>query len=320
MGTYSRYANIDCPVCGEPLDSETTGDVVVVCPDCGAPYHLECYKKSGQCIFTDLHEKNEDWVAPKKELEYNPQEEFRCPRCGAVNPSDGIACEVCGTQLRDRPLQENPEMPKMGGGFIPRSMPLNPFTTPFGGVSPDEEIDGIPAKDLAIFVGQNSHYFLPRFKVMSKVRSIVVNWAAFIFMGIYFLYRKMYALGTVIIIGTILLSIPSMLALIENANSVEALNTSTLDAALLGKLVTIASFISAFLRVFCGLFANKIYQKHAIKKIAKIKSDPKINSKEEYYSMLKKKGSVDTKLITGLIMAYSIGIFLMVFFALILGV
>jgi len=313
----SRYANIDCPVCGKPLDD---GSSVVVCPDCGAPYHLECYKTSGECIFGDLHEKNEDWIPPKKELEFNPQDEFRCSRCGAVNPSDGVSCEVCGNQLGDKTPQPNPELPRMGGGFIPRNLPLNPFTTPFGGVSPDEEIDGVPSKELAIFVGQNSHYFLPRFKILNKTRAMLVNWAAFLFMGVYFLYRKMYVLGIVIILSSLLLSIPGALALIASANSVASLNTSTLDVDLLAKFSTIASFIGAILRVFCGLFANKIYHKHVMKKIAKIKQNPKSKNKEEYYSMLKKQGSVDTKLITALIMAYSIAIFLMVFAALFLGV
>ena len=33
--------------CGKPL---TLQDDIVVCPDCGAPYHRDCYEKLGRCI------------------------------------------------------------------------------------------------------------------------------------------------------------------------------------------------------------------------------------------------------------------------------
>ena len=39
----------------------TSTDDVVVCPDCGTPYHRECYIEAGECINYELHEKGGDW-------------------------------------------------------------------------------------------------------------------------------------------------------------------------------------------------------------------------------------------------------------------
>ena len=36
-----------CSLCGKPF---TDGDGVVVCPECGAPFHRACYEKKGKCV------------------------------------------------------------------------------------------------------------------------------------------------------------------------------------------------------------------------------------------------------------------------------
>ena len=40
-----KYYGCPCEGCGEPL---TLKDDIVVCPDCGAPYHRTCYEKLGR--------------------------------------------------------------------------------------------------------------------------------------------------------------------------------------------------------------------------------------------------------------------------------
>ena len=46
-----KYYGCPCEGCGKPL---TLQDDIVVCPDCGAPYHRVCYEKLGQCIHLSL--------------------------------------------------------------------------------------------------------------------------------------------------------------------------------------------------------------------------------------------------------------------------
>ena len=48
-----KYYGCPCEGCGEPL---TLKDDIVVCPDCGAPYHRTCYEKLGRCIHSS------DWM------------------------------------------------------------------------------------------------------------------------------------------------------------------------------------------------------------------------------------------------------------------
>ena len=40
-----KYYGCPCEGCGKPL---TLQDDIVVCPDCGAPYHRDCYEKLGR--------------------------------------------------------------------------------------------------------------------------------------------------------------------------------------------------------------------------------------------------------------------------------
>ena len=57
------YTGIKCPVCEKTF---TKQDDVVVCPECGAPYHRGCYQKEGHCIFEEKHQKGESWQTPSR--------------------------------------------------------------------------------------------------------------------------------------------------------------------------------------------------------------------------------------------------------------
>ncbi|MBQ2799672.1 MAG: hypothetical protein IJF09_09825, partial [Ruminiclostridium sp.] len=46
------YTDEKCPICGVAFKE---ADDVVVCPDCGAPYHRACYKEQGDCSYSDKH-------------------------------------------------------------------------------------------------------------------------------------------------------------------------------------------------------------------------------------------------------------------------
>jgi len=47
------YSGQVCLVCKEAFSAE---DDIVVCPECGTPYHRHCYREQGKCINTPLHE------------------------------------------------------------------------------------------------------------------------------------------------------------------------------------------------------------------------------------------------------------------------
>ncbi len=306
----ARYDSIDCPICEKPLSN---GEDIVVCPTCGAPYHRNCFSEKGNCVFTELHQNHETWQAPKKEEKFDGNAELRCSRCGTVNPQSGLFCQVCGNQLNDKVddselnSQNKTTPPPFGmGGFpLPPGMPLNPFTTPFGGVAPDEVIDEIPAKDLAVFVGRNSHYYLPRFKDIANKKSKALNWSAFFFHGGFFIYRKMYGIGAILFILSTILAIPNALILYQTLNATVSLAFDMpFSDITLSKLDMVCSFLRFALRLGCGLYANTLYKAHAFQKIKKEKA--KMLPETEYLAILTKKGSVAIKLVSGLLIGYMV--------------
>lgn len=310
-----RYSKIDCPICGKPLSNTD----VVVCPICGAPYHRDCFvNEGGNCVFTDLHEKNEEWLAPVKEspeAKFDGNAELRCSRCGTINPPNGLFCQVCGNQLNDTApntegnnetaTRQQPPQTLGGMGGFPPGMPLNPFTTPFGGVAPDEVIDEVPAKDLAIFVGRNSHYYLPAFKAISNKKAKLINWSAFFFQGGFLLYRKMYVLGIIVFLLTTILSMPYALLLYQtmNINTELSLNIP-ISIETLTTLNLVCNFLGLVLRFTLGLFANTLYKSSVYSKIKSIKNFDLPET--EYFATLTKKGSVALKLVTGLLIGFMV--------------
>ena len=54
----ARYTNNHCPVCEQAF---TDADDIVVCPECGTPYHRECWKKVGACVHEAEHAVGFEW-------------------------------------------------------------------------------------------------------------------------------------------------------------------------------------------------------------------------------------------------------------------
>ena len=58
MSFNEKYYGAKCPVCKEKLDGKSD---IAVCPDCGTPYHKECYLKVGHCVNDELHASGKSW-------------------------------------------------------------------------------------------------------------------------------------------------------------------------------------------------------------------------------------------------------------------
>lgn len=247
----ANYTGEKCPVCEKAFIS---GDDIVVCPVCGAPHHRDCYTEVGHCGLQDKHGDSFEWKSEQSHKQEEPHWEnaegeqgIACPACGSQNPAGGIFCQRCGTRLRDmsaqNPFTQQPGQPPYGANVYGGTQAppyYNAYNAAFGGVSPDEEIAGINAQDLALFIGPNSHYYLPRFKVLSQGRMVPPNVPVFLLamlpslflilshfgistftvlsvfctivpMGaIYFFFRKMYVSGGIITALTYISWIPSL--------------------------------------------------------------------------------------------------------------
>ena len=108
-----KYTGIPCAACGKKFTAE---DDVVVCPECGTPYHRACYKELGHCVNEARHAEGYVWQPPKaapgpsvplEEQPHAPQNKtdgegyVMCSRCGTVNPAGQERCDLCGYPLKE---------------------------------------------------------------------------------------------------------------------------------------------------------------------------------------------------------------------------
>ena len=92
------YKGNTCPVCKQKFKE---ADDIVVCPDCGTPYHRECWKKVGVCVHQADHAAGFEWT-PDNVISDRPDDIF-CPNCGTHNPLGAKYCNHCGVSLPDHP-------------------------------------------------------------------------------------------------------------------------------------------------------------------------------------------------------------------------
>lgn len=116
------YTGLKCPVCGKPFTSD---DDIVVCPECGAPYHRACYQQAGHCIFQEKHGTPDAWKPPEKQTETGAEGKI-CPRCGKKNARESLFCDQCGQLLSGGTSKGA----SPNGGYSPYGTP-NPNASPY---------------------------------------------------------------------------------------------------------------------------------------------------------------------------------------------
>ena len=312
-----KYSGADCPVCHKKFSEN---DDVVVCPECGAPHHRDCYIRLGHCALEDRHGTENAWQPPEQPEQRNTVDDIHCPNCGTNNPRSNSRCSVCGAPLGiyetdpNRRQEQPHSQPGQSqytwqsgaqnpGGIPP--IPPNPFTTPYGGLDPDEMIDDIPARDYVLFTGSNSYYFLPKFKDFAERKhTFIQNWAAFFFTYFYYLYRKMYGFALLVFAAFLVLSVPS--AVINLATTQELLlqlgflTEPMFNITVTNQLIIMANVFGVLtfgLRVFLGLYTNKLYYSHARNRILSIREQPSSSDQDEYCFSLARGGRTNRKLI-----------------------
>lgn len=175
--------------------------------------------------------------------------------------------------------------------------------SPFAGMNPEEKLDDIAVTDYALFVGQNTHYFLPRFKLMAEGKKVLPNFSAFLFSGFYFLYRKMVLWGILLLCMDVLLYLPSVMVMV---NAVQyAINPEAVlmfNPDVVSSMSMVASFISVALNVVLCLFTNRLYYAFTRKKINGIKA--KESDISRHSQLIQKRGGVLKVLIPILLVAY----------------
>lgn len=284
------YAGCRCPVCGRQFTEE---DDIVACPQCGAPHHRSCWQQEGHCRFEDRHKDGFQWeretVSEEPEEESETEEtsgayresanrERHCPRCGYSNPSEALFCSRCGLPLTGGAYGQNGY-----GEYAPfRAVPVNPC----GGVDPREDIEGVPAEELAACVQMNTTYYLPRFFAMSRGGSHVSwNWAAFLCGPYWLLFRKAYLFGGVFwcalaLVRTLftVVGCAVLVPLLEGANTyadmmaryMQILSDGTISETVIW-LLYLLLFVQFMLHLLCGLFGNRLYMRTCVRRVRRIR-------------------------------------------------
>lgn len=305
---FMNYTGVTCPICQKPFQQ---GDDIVVCPDCGAPYHRSCFKEAGHCVMTDLHQTGAEWVNPnasRPESERS-QPSIICPVCGLANPGDQTVCSRCGTPLPQRSSQ-NPGQTVVPGVDLP-----GPFANleengsdhtmgdMFGAIHENDLIGDISARDYIYYTQGNYFYFLRVFKIFGQqVKSRVFNWAAFFFNFMYFFYRKMYKKGFLLLGVFLLTNIPSVLLsyhMMQQAVVNPALLTTlAFDLSGLEGLTLAANlmfYVRLGFRIYGGLTANRTYYQQASQQIRQIRAESGSLPQEDYTALLSQAGGVSMK-------------------------
>lgn len=269
------YTGCQCSVCHQTF---RPGDDIVVCPDCGAPYHRACYEAAGACVYSAQHGPNFEWDPPHKAVQ-----DIACPRCGTANRQENDYCQKCGAALHGQnpPVQGGPQSASSGGagGSGARAAAFDYegfYRAPHAGayrpaIDPNEKMEDIPAAEWASYIGPSSRTYLNVFKQMEVMhRKYSISFSALLFGPFYFFYRKAWKPAFLFLAAELLLNLPGLLNLLAISGStlVPVLSESTLSA--LSWVTYIASFI---LMVVRGMYGFYFYKKSAAARIRRIQSE-----------------------------------------------
>lgn len=273
------YEGLNCPVCNKSFVED---DDIVVCPQCGLPHHRICWAEIGKCYGNEQHGTAEQWNRKvMQNVTDDSQNDMKqiCPRCKAENSDNADFCSACGYPLKTKERQNAPS----GGAPNSSYMPTNaPMTESY---SSAEQIGASNAADLAAVVGNNTIYYMDRFRRMGKGQNGGWNWAAFLLAPFWLFYRKQYLLGAVYLVMRLLSNISTIVvfAPFYTANTIEQQQTVLLDIyeSPLFLLAAFLYFIFMTLKILLGLRANAFYFEYCEKKIqsARVKT-PDLSSIE----------------------------------------
>ena len=241
----------ECVVCHKPL---TEHDDVVFCPECGAPYHRECYEKEGHCVFEEKHG-SFSYESPKPKYTEEHAQGARCPNCGAENPQNNIFCQHCGCSMRGKPYT----MPGAAPGFAPPPPPM-----PVQG-----EIDGISVQDWTDFIGDAAPSYLYQFQRMDQKRSKMgLCWISLLFPPAYFFYRKMWAWAAFTMVLSLVTSIPTLIQMVTTAGAVLPAWVNMQTVNTLGE---VCFYLNWIMSVLFLVFSTYLYRRFAAGQIKKIR-------------------------------------------------
>ncbi len=301
-----------CIVCGEKFTSE---DDVVICPQCGTPYHRACYEKNGKCINDVLHQNGGVWK-PSYEADQTAGDAGTvCAFCGYTNPPLTLFCRRCGMPSQNISSESDRMEQRYNGaninddsgaynGNANSGTAFNPFlinfSDPLCGLSPDEDFNGVKLSELGDFVGTNTHYYIPLFKQFKEYgRKFSVNFCAMLFPELYFSYRKMPLAALIALVLRLISEIPRFIYFFAGTSEFGIFSSLAsgfdIRSAAFQGLIILSTVIYYAVMLTFGFFGNKLYYDNSIRRIKKIKASSEGTALR---SEITKKGGTSALLLT----------------------
>lgn len=318
-----------CFGCGKKLQEK---DDVVVCPECGTPYHRECWTKNNKCINIELHQSGETWKSERQKEEEQKPEQI-CPNCGTANDQAAQRCQNCGASMAEPP--QMPSWEENGDSDVPpqrdsfrermrRTAEMMGMDDPCCGMNRDDVIGGERLEDVADFVGNNTLYYLPKFRRFHEGHRISLNFPCLIFPQFYFANRKMWLFSIILIAVLTLLHLPQMAMMLQTSlpDMIQMIKSSEGSALaemypnmqqvmqnMLEQLKTyetfvynaavICNYLEVGATIVLGLFGNWMYYRFVLRQVHQIAQEDL--SKEMRRHRLRAQGGTNGWLIVGMV-------------------
>jgi hypothetical protein len=151
------------------------------------------------------------------------------------------------------------------------------------------EIDGVPLRDMAVFMGPNAQYYIYKFKRRQndpKYRPF--NWTAFMFPPIWLLFRKLWKHSIVAALINLVLNIPTFIMIAAEAGMLGA--SSPLMFPGIENVARITSLLVFAVGIVWGFLAIPLYQKDTVKRLKKMKADANGDMNVYYRSVIENAG------------------------------
>ncbi len=323
----ANHIGSNCYACNKEL---TENDDIVVCPECGTPYHRACWQAEGKCINEELHRTGQVWQSMPTLDEVLPN---RCPNCGTENPRGAERCSNCGAHIpkpeeagtESYNRKEECETPENDGQISAFSRSRVNYD-PYAGFDKDEDLDGVSLGDMSYFIVSNQRYYLPKFtRFRGGAHRITVNVPGLFFPQLWLAYRKMWLPSLIVILISALISVPSMTVMLAEMIP-EMVDSTTSELSSFGTMLVsmsdmvtqwsdtwtlisdLGGYISLCLELIVALLGNWFYYHHARHSICKIKKPDR--SEDVNRRLISAKGGTSFWYVLGAIIAEYIAMIL----------
>jgi hypothetical protein len=249
----NNFKDTLCPACERAF---TDKDSVVVCPDCGAPYHRACYDMEGQCIFTELHSKGFVWKAVGKKVPGETESEPKPENKDTFNEA----------------FDNRREKDKKDDGFVGKGaferLGMFEFEEFKPRESEESHIFGVSEKEIVCFQGGGNIFRFMRYRRIAAGNKISFNIFAGFFSSWYMFFSRMRAAGVLLAVAGFLLNLPSMIQVyLSTMNVVSPFEEGTLQLA-----ASVLSMLNFALTIVVALFFDYFYLRWMTGRIKYIRS------------------------------------------------